>query len=619
MMRIALGLFCGSVLLSDALAADRSGAVDPPRWVVDPRVADANLPPVGRSLFDYLVTEERDGQRVYKVPFPYREFIRSIDARLQGPRYGVSQVKQVLIPLGRSLQRNAAAPDFFRFPRVVASVDTEPGPEGDARLLLKDRIHIGFGEKSAVLEVISYNEAAGRFEFQVVNDYRPGGTPQVAYADRAVCVSCHQNAAPIFSRQTWDETNANPQVAALLSKEGESFHGVTVERGVDIPFAIDQATQRANEFALTQLLWREGCGGGVAGTRCRGYALALALQYRLSGERGFDINADGSSAAFYAVLQKHWRERWPGGMALPDPTLPNRNPLLTVISAAARIDLHPQLGVQGKKTLQNLLANTDIGAPFEPLERRAPLNIWHGTEPDIAKRLVHGVAEFIAQDDVRRLDAELFKRVLQQKITARELTGRCEFLAKGVGGQESRVGFSCRVPDQGTGSGVLAEGRAYLGAGKVARAQIDSLTFNGVELRAIEVMNTGSIQQTAQGWSLTLRLMQNGMHVRAVNGTALDTLTLRGRGVIDGRAPMTGTAVLAVRDDFIPVWGALQVLMSENNGDALSDRPFRRAAALPALFAHLGMTPGAWCCIDDHGMPPLLDDRSLALKTSAQR
>ena len=616
MMGVALGIFCGSLMISGAFAADASRAGNAPRWVVEPRAADANLPPVGRSLFDFLVTEERNGQRVYNVPFPYHELIRLIDERLQGPNYATSQVKQVLIPLGRSLQRNAAAPDFFRFPRVVAAVDSEPGLHGDTRMLLKDRLYIGFGEKSAVLEIMSYNEAAGRFEFQVVNDYRPGGTPQVAYADRAVCMSCHQNAAPIFSRQSWDETNANPQIAELLSKEGKSFHGVTIERGVDIPFAIDTATLRANEFALTQLLWREGCGSGSAGTRCRGYALALALQYRMSGERGFDLHAAGSDAAFHAVLQKNWRERWPGGLYLPDPTLPNRNPLVAINSPAARLKLNPKLDAQGKKALQHLLDNTGIRAPFEPLDLRAPLTTWHGTQPGVAERLVHGVAEFIAHDDVRRLDQELFTRALSQKNTARQLAGRCEFLVKDVDKQESRLGFSCRAPDSSAGNNLLAEGRAYLTAGKVTSAQIDSLTFNGSELRTIDVMNPVSLQRSNTGWSLTLRLIQNGMHLRNVDGTALETLTLRGPGAINSRAPIAGTALLTVQDDFAPVWKALNVLMSEDKNEALSDQPFRRAVALPALLAHLGVTPGPGCCVDTRGMPPLLDDRTV---TSAQR
>ena len=167
--------------------------------------------------------------------------------------------KAVLIPLGRSLQRTSAAPEFFAYPRAVVAADAEPAGTGDP--YLKDRLYLGYQEKANLLEVISYNEDAGRFEFQVVTDYRAGGMPKVAYANRTLCVACHQNAAPIFSRPVWDETNANPRVAALLASERKDFYGIPLDRGVDVPNAIDDATLRANRFAVHQLLWNEGCGG----------------------------------------------------------------------------------------------------------------------------------------------------------------------------------------------------------------------------------------------------------------------------------------------------------------------------------------------------------------------
>ena len=89
-------------------------------------------------------------------------------------------VKQVLIPLGRSLQRNAGAPDFFRYPRVVAAVDAEAADSSG--MPLKDRLFLGYHEKAAIIEVISYNEAAGRFEFQVVKDWSTGSK-----ASRLLC------------------------------------------------------------------------------------------------------------------------------------------------------------------------------------------------------------------------------------------------------------------------------------------------------------------------------------------------------------------------------------------------------------------------------------------------
>jgi hypothetical protein len=259
---LLLGFTCGPASHAQAAGAPA------PTWVVDPALPGENLPGVGRSLFDQVFAVQRGGQAEIELPFPFESLLARLDGQLQRePTSPLPPAKRVLIPLGRSLQRTAAAPDYFAYPRVVVAVDASPAAGAP---LLKDRLYLGYQEKSAVLEVISYNEAAGRFEFQLVKDYRAGGKPKVVYAPRTLCFACHQNGAPIFSRALWDESNANPQVAALLLASGRRFYGIPVERGVDVPYAIDNASERANGFALTQLLWQEGCGGNdVTGHRCR--------------------------------------------------------------------------------------------------------------------------------------------------------------------------------------------------------------------------------------------------------------------------------------------------------------------------------------------------------------
>ena len=178
---MAKRLLAAVVALSAVLLASAS-ARDMPAWATDPAVPGPTLPPVGRSLFDFVAA---DG-----VPFPFEALVRKVEADA-GCAPGEC-VKPVLIPLGRSLQRTAAAPDFFAFPRVVVAVTGE----GAGPMLARDRLYLGYQEKANLVEVISYNEAAARFEFQLVRDYRAGGTPRVVYANRDVCTACHQNHAP---------------------------------------------------------------------------------------------------------------------------------------------------------------------------------------------------------------------------------------------------------------------------------------------------------------------------------------------------------------------------------------------------------------------------------------
>ncbi len=285
-------------------------------WLAQPHAGAAtapDAPPIGRSLFDLVFSRKTEDGWAYEVPFPFTKLLERLSAASGAPE-GQVPFRTVFIPLGRALQRNAAAPDFFRSPRIVVAVD-QVGTSDVAQpdLLLKDRLYIGYQAKSESLELISYNEAAGRFEFQVVQDYAPGKAPRVLYANRSLCLSCHQNAAPIFAEALWRESNANDQIAARLRHHGERFQGLAIATG---PEAMAQAegfsrsVQRANLIAPLQTLWREGCavpGKPQAAVACRGAFLIASLQYLLSGRRHFDRESKGYRDDLVAAVGAAWR------------------------------------------------------------------------------------------------------------------------------------------------------------------------------------------------------------------------------------------------------------------------------------------------------------------------
>lgn len=326
-----------------------------------------DLPPVGRSRFDHLIGDA-------PVPYPFSRLVKKINAQMQPDRSGLPPLKITLIPLGRSLQRNAGAPDFFRFPRVVAAADGDTIP-GVAPL--KDRLFLGYHEKGEVIEVISYNDEAGRFEFQVVRGYATGKTPQVFYARRSLCLACHQNAAPMFARPLWDETPANPEIARRLREARGNFYGVR-PGGTDIAYFIDSATERANLFSVWQTLWQQGCGMGEAGDRCRKEAFAAALDYA----RKRTLPAPASLPA----LDRNWTSQWPHGLPIPNPDLPNRDPLAALADPASDpLLLRPPLeiwktpdktafivGLAGMldATIAVQLKPADLSAPLERLRTR---------------------------------------------------------------------------------------------------------------------------------------------------------------------------------------------------------------------------------------------------------
>ncbi|HEX3529735.1 MAG TPA: hypothetical protein VH988_21970 [Thermoanaerobaculia bacterium] len=561
-------LLLAALLVLAALAATAAGPGSPAPWAVDPEDPGEDLPPAGRSLFDSLVTIERGGQRVYDVPFPFANLVRAVT--------DLAPSERVLIPLGRSLQRNAAAPRFFSAPRAVLAVTGDSGrPPRPDMPLLKDRLYIGYQETAAILEVISYNETAGRFEFQVVRDYRPGSQPRVLYASRALCTACHQNAAPIFARQLWDETNANPRIAGLLRDEKRDFYGFPVDLGPDAPYAVQAAADRANRFALDQRLWREGCEAArEQAPRCRAALFTAALQYRL-GSR-FD---ETRLTPFAPII----KERFPRGLAVPDPDLPNRDPFAGPVSGPRQASVPGSLDPEQTTLLGGVVLHSSIPAVFEPLNPRPPLETWSldgGFE-----RLVSGLAAFLAERDVRDLDARL--RAAAPASPRRRLAADCRLVPRrSAAGEIDRLKLECQ---SGQGDFTL-QGRLYLAAGRVTGGEIESVTIGGAaELADLAVE---SREPVAGVIHLTLLQKGSGLRARRPNGDAVERLDLAWRD--SGAATLNGRAELTFLSDFAAVDRVVDAMVrstAAGESDAFADRPFRRSALVPALLAQLGAAP----------------------------
>jgi hypothetical protein len=596
--------------LSQALAqsSGAAGAAPGRDWVVDPTVPGENLPPVGRSLFDFVVVRSQGARKAYDVPFPITALMKKLEAELQPQNTRTPPLKAVLIPLGRSLQRTSPAPDFFAYPRLVFTADAEPRTlTGSAGMLLKDRIYLGYQEKADLIEVISYNEAAGRFEFQVVKDYRAGSTPRVFYANRAICTSCHQNAAPIFSRQLWDETNANRAIAALLQKEKRSFYGVEPDRGVDIPYGLDNATDRANLFSAYQLLWREACEARQQedkALRCRAALYTAALQYRLSGRQQFDRAAEGFREHVLPVFARTAREYWPAGLKIANADMPNRDPL--VVSAGLSIARPATRPASGAPYVENV----DVHAVFDPLLPRAPAETWQVAEPATLNRLVAGLSEFIAESDVQRLSDHLASRARGGKAVRTTYEAGCELTRTQRSARDYRLEFRCSADPAGADRSASLQGRFYLEAAKLPYGAIDRLAFAdqgsaGGDLRDLDVAGGRVTRDSA-----TLQIARGPAQARRADGNAIETVQIvwhRSGGRENPNDKLSGRATVTVVNDFAPVHAAVEHILHETATgklDVFSNRPFRRASLMPALFDRMGMARLAWCCVNDIDMPP---------------
>lgn len=433
-----------------------------------------SLPERGSSLFDKVFSRNNaQGLREYAVPYPFPRLIR----RLEEAAGGI-EPRITLFPMGRSLQRVAAIEGmadlknldpFFRFPRIVLGFDRESlNAEGRLNLNLKDRLYIGMNEKAGLLEVISYNDEAGRFEYQVVRDYEAGKKAQVHYANRQLCLTCHQNQTPIFSRAPWAESNANPamqegllrvlrQAFAEKACDGSDpvfcvkqtenglqhfYLGAPVRVDQEVPYALDQTTKSGNYFHAYHKMWQRICSD----LECRKELLRQVFLYKLTGQTGLLQTA--SVQRFNQEIERRWRKEFPHGMKLPEAAIPNRDPLLHH-RERGREDLSLIDGRQShvKTDLEQVLSNSDVPGEFEPLHPRSPSELWTGPFVDQGSlsRLVHGYAQFFTASDARVID-EILARAPVDPSLIETLSSTCKFKR---GGNAERPDFSISCAPSG--------------------------------------------------------------------------------------------------------------------------------------------------------------------------
>ena len=572
-------------------------AVDYSSWAINPTVPGPDVPPVGRSLFDHLVTERTEGRKIYRVPFPFSALIDRIQAGLAQHEYN-GGTRVVMIPMGRSLQRTAAAPDFFKYPRVVFAVTGEPATnERDAAALLKDRLYIGYVEKTGVLEVISYNEAAGRFEFQLVKDYRAGAEPKVFYANRAICISCHQNHAPIFSQAIWGESNANGRVRELLRSQRADFD-LSAQANIDFPDDIDKATVRANTLVSLQSVWQQGCldpRNQSQSQRCRAAAFTAVLQYGLSGGQDFDSGSATYQSDFVSTFGRIWHRTWPQGLSVAQSSLPDRNPFGGPVS--------PYGGGGSGEPRSNWTAASHVSSELDPLNPRSAREIWRFAGALDAYRFIAGWATFFAADDFRALDAYLLPQGASGGAQRSVYRGQCTGVREitGTGGFKLQCAADAAVTH-----GVHLAGRFD----DLGRGRIDWLNFGTAGQVRDVLLDGGSIRRMGSEYRMRAVAKRKGLAVRLPDGRALESIEIVWRAVTPQAkqtSPLELRVEVIVIDDFALARAAVDRLLAKQPS-LFDGAPLARASLMRALFSELGMEERSWCCLDDAGMPPAILD-----------
>jgi hypothetical protein len=535
------------------------------------------------------------------IPFPFSALTAELE-RYAGPTmYGAATVKQILVPLGRSLQRHANAPDYFNSPRIVVAVDTESGR--DANLPnLQDRLYLGYQPEAGVIEAISWNPRAGQFEFQVIRDYRKGGTPKLLYAERQVCTSCHQNTGPMFARAPWTETNANPRVADRLQRVLTAFHGVSLYGLAATVEHVDAATNRASDALVMQRLWSTGCGIGDAGNACRAALFIAMLQYRLTDGAHFDNQSGVYRRRLVAQMSRTWAELWPSGLLIPDADLVDHDPL---------IERH----------------TGTVPAHVDPLTRRRPATRWDQPDGEVMRRAVTALADRLDTHVIAQLDQHLASTSGHRAGAIVRLRCRSRVWPR-TGGAE-RVRSSCGVPgDLARAELEIMRRGSLITEGQFLRLDLGARSYNPVSILGGRVRGTtfGGLGAERRGSSARTRVDLIVFQRTSLLSLRLpDDNSVRAARLYVG-TPKQGTQLeLHTTSDFSGVVHAVDRLLVSNNSVFGHGPPWIRQDysqhclrnwALSSLTAHprsmRGHHPGLMSIPQTHYPVPLRHSKQIS-------
>lgn len=590
-----------------------------------------SVPSIGTSLFDktFSVKNPTTGIREYEIPYPFTRLIE----KLKEASGGVSP-KITLFPMGRSLQRSAAIEGmkelknldpFYRFPRIVLGfTDDSIGTLNKIPMNYKEKLYVGMNERAKILEVISYNDEAGRFEYQVVRDYEAGKRASAVYVNRQLCLTCHQNQTPIFSRAPWSESNANTAMQdelhrVLKQNFGEKpcsenphqvfcyqmnqsnrefyYWGSPVIVDQQVPYALDLATKFGNSFHAYHKIYQRACSD----LECRKSLLKQILIYKLTDQKG--ILQTPEVRAFHQAMITKWRTEFPNGLSLPDAAIPNRNPLVNQ-RERGRENLELLQGRQThvKSDLEQVLANSDVPGEFEPLLTRGVSEVWQDPMLNPAmSRLVFGYSSFFTASDARMIDQLLMAKAIDISqidtvattcsasksgtVNLPEIVLKCSFdntrkglqfssFLKTVNGSKEIIGSSRQIkvqfPTQTCRPEVLATPENVLSGAACA-------PFENSVLR---------MRQNQDGSAWIYFQTQSGLSVRSIDGRRLGPILIPALNFEEEKTFQVNAQLIS---DLQPLSQALEAAFSSGDFKKYVDGPaLNRITVLAMVLKFLG-------------------------------
>jgi hypothetical protein len=243
----------------------------------------------------------------------------------------------------------------------------------------------------------------------------------VVQARRALCLACHGNGGPIFSKEPWSETPANPEVAARLAEAGALPSPDAAEHR-HAAAALHRAVGGANRLLHASRYWSRTCTESKSRRACQTSILSTILEQRLAGRRLFGKGDYRTRRSTEIQLKAAQDLAWPSGFQMADPYLEDDVPLIA--------------------------KDGETEARTSPLNQRPPLAVLDVTAPHGNDHVIGLLAGAFSDRDIRWLDDALVTLARGLNVQQRIARVPCVFSPVTGSAAAEALAFTCsnRVP-----------------------------------------------------------------------------------------------------------------------------------------------------------------------------
>lgn len=167
---------------------------------------------LGESVFEKIIKDINGSKNNSRVIYPITSLVEKLDEHIY------HNENKVLGVISKSFNHQNKNIFSNKAPFTIYSTFLE----GKIDYQVKDRVFLIYHDHNNHLEVISYNEEEGRFNFLQVHNYSNSGENKLKKAKLNACMQCHKDLVPLHEKNNIIDSNNLPSIVSEIKNDDKN-------------------------------------------------------------------------------------------------------------------------------------------------------------------------------------------------------------------------------------------------------------------------------------------------------------------------------------------------------------------------------------------------------------